>query len=737
MSEEYKYKKDTDWLQSDEEAYQRVAKILDDFHNLEQADEIANRVAEGFADYSAAWDLELEGLLDRMICHSIATKDKTMLVYAFGLKELDVCIKHNGQYYEEEWFVAEILKDAKLDAELVDFIESVYPGCGWSCSALLDRIGDASVDEGMKFIRENMVKIVGGKGSNRRNISHQCCRYGQMMMDSINQSTDDADIKNKVALIGEIYAVYQRGLVPSSEERSLADTRKVFIADLGNKMAMMNEPRVFRYMANKFANGIQNFAVEYMDYASSKSYSSGTSVTDVLKRSIESTKEEVDKRALVSKMKNHVFMERKSFGHMLAVMDAFDEGRTLLKDKWFIDVINAEQNEAKFQEFMMSVASGNPVRVERDQGLDFLSNFSSRIKQTPELLFEVASELIHDEGDVCLEHHVTKELLVATKEALSKQWDAVAEAKALQAKEGFLYSMKQSLEGLHVSNLPSQLNASQVKVIMDFGIDINAVYVDKVWDYGSIRSVPDDLDGKIQALKELLALDKEGIEAHCTSHWEVNEELERLYSIRDLIVPDEKEQAKLQVLRGELDYASANFETGLSVNEYGKDGRTLFLNCFNINDTPIEKPNINVIKSLIEAGADVNSLIMDIEDGVPINRTALHMIAVREYSENAGEIASVLLDAGANVNFQDVDGWTALHMAAMTGKRDVAKVLMEKGADISIKNSDGLTAKDIAIENNRQGTLEEIGLHEIKLEREHFDASILQVENKPKRKNKI
>ncbi|HVI42018.1 MAG TPA: hypothetical protein VM577_15310, partial [Anaerovoracaceae bacterium] len=58
---EYKYKKETDWLQSDEEAYQRVYAIFDTNQGSKISD-IAELLSKDFADFSAAWDLELKDL---------------------------------------------------------------------------------------------------------------------------------------------------------------------------------------------------------------------------------------------------------------------------------------------------------------------------------------------------------------------------------------------------------------------------------------------------------------------------------------------------------------------------------------------------------------------------------------------------------------------------------------------------------------------------------------------------
>ncbi len=56
------------------------------------------------------------------------------------------------------------------------------------------------------------------------------------------------------------------------------------------------------------------------------------------------------------------------------------------------------------------------------------------------------------------------------------------------------------------------------------------------------------------------------------------------------------------------------------------------------------------------------------------------------------EAAKVLIDAGADINFQNNDGSTALISAAYFCRPEIVKMLLAKGADKSIKNKYGATA---------------------------------------------
>jgi len=55
------------------------------------------------------------------------------------------------------------------------------------------------------------------------------------------------------------------------------------------------------------------------------------------------------------------------------------------------------------------------------------------------------------------------------------------------------------------------------------------------------------------------------------------------------------------------------------------------------------------------------------------------------------EEARILIDAGADLNFQNNDGSTALHSAAFFCRPEIVKMLLEKGADKNITNKFGAT----------------------------------------------
>jgi hypothetical protein len=53
--------------------------------------------------------------------------------------------------------------------------------------------------------------------------------------------------------------------------------------------------------------------------------------------------------------------------------------------------------------------------------------------------------------------------------------------------------------------------------------------------------------------------------------------------------------------------------------------------------------------------------------------------------------AKILIDAGADLNFQNNDGSTALHSSAFFCRPEIVKMLLEKNADKTVKNKFGAT----------------------------------------------
>jgi len=102
-----------------------------------------------------------------------------------------------------------------------------------------------------------------------------------------------------------------------------------------------------------------------------------------------------------------------------------------------------------------------------------------------------------------------------------------------------------------------------------------------------------------------------------------------------------------------------------------------------------DKADLNLVSDLIVLGANLD---WQDNDGM----SALHWCAYW----NSPEIAKMLIDAGADVNVQDGDGWTALHVSASYNHPEIARMLLDAGADVNVQDGDGWTALHVCAFNN-------------------------------------
>ena len=114
--------------------------------------------------------------------------------------------------------------------------------------------------------------------------------------------------------------------------------------------------------------------------------------------------------------------------------------------------------------------------------------------------------------------------------------------------------------------------------------------------------------------------------------------------------------------------------------------------------TAATKPDSGVLKLLLETG-----IYLEPRDNA-VFRTPLMRAAAHGHTENV----RMLIEAGADIDAEDEDGWTALHHAAFRGQTEAALVLLENGAANKAIRIEQWLAADAAANNKKAETAEAI-----------------------------
>src|SRR5260370_35869359 len=95
-----------------------------------------------------------------------------------------------------------------------------------------------------------------------------------------------------------------------------------------------------------------------------------------------------------------------------------------------------------------------------------------------------------------------------------------------------------------------------------------------------------------------------------------------------------------------------------------------------------------VSELLIAHGAAVNAVAQPKFRNTPVQAALL---------TGQVEVARMLVTKGADVNFKQAEGFTALHEAAQLGSEELVELLVSAGAEVNAKGGDGRTPLDVAI----------------------------------------
>ena len=147
----------------------------------------------------------------------------------------------------------------------------------------------------------------------------------------------------------------------------------------------------------------------------------------------------------------------------------------------------------------------------------------------------------------------------------------------------------------------------------------------------------------------------------------------------------------------ELEVVKVLVRAGAGVNVTDNDGRTCLFLAAIYGHTDI----VRYLVGLPEV--DVNHCDSN-------NETALHCAVTEGHSD----VVQVLIDAGADIDTKNEDGYSPLHVASRSGALEVVKMLVRGGAGVNVTDDDGRTCLILAAPNGHTETVRYlVGLPEV------------------------
>jgi len=140
------------------------------------------------------------------------------------------------------------------------------------------------------------------------------------------------------------------------------------------------------------------------------------------------------------------------------------------------------------------------------------------------------------------------------------------------------------------------------------------------------------------------------------------------------------------IMHGRADVVKALLEKGAEVNTVGGDFDSTPLHLAIMQDHNDKCPDSEIIKLLLEYGAEAN--IKDKLGFRPLQIACVHQCL---------EVMKLLIEYGANVNMKNQYGASLLHGTAYFGYSDIVELLIDYGIDVNAKDQKGQTALDKAI----------------------------------------
>ncbi|MGI4788110.1 MAG: ankyrin repeat domain-containing protein [Janthinobacterium lividum] len=143
-------------------------------------------------------------------------------------------------------------------------------------------------------------------------------------------------------------------------------------------------------------------------------------------------------------------------------------------------------------------------------------------------------------------------------------------------------------------------------------------------------------------------------------------------------LPEGKDGYMVRAFGGDVFALKSKLATGVNPDAKNDNGMTVLMLVVGNLHLPFATKT-NIIDTLVEHGSNL--------DLISPEMAALHYAAFA----GSGDVVTYLIQCGANVNVQSVDGHTPLSYAAAYGQHKVVDILLSSGADVNATTQDGVT----------------------------------------------
>jgi len=235
-----------------------------------------------------------------------------------------------------------------------------------------------------------------------------------------------------------------------------------------------------------------------------------------------------------------------------------------------------------------------------------------------------------------------------------------------------------------------------VKLLIGKGADVNAAEKDGYSVLIVTESMP--FSSQIEIVKLLIERGA-NVNAKSRNGWTALMEAAKghNYLRKSLIDKGHKDVALVPT-----EFAKLLIEKGADVNAKDSVGRTALLIAAGAGQT-------ETVALLIKKGSDVrakdisgNTALMYLLTGFASLGTRISKGELKDCAMIPTEIATLLIDRGADVNEKSEVGSTPLMVAADMGHANTVRFLLSRGADVNAKNRSGMTAMKFAIKKGHE-----------------------------------